>query len=512
MTDTYPTRSLRELARIIFTRLVGIVLILVVVLAGVIAVSILTEWKYRSSSLLLARPAAPLTDLEGRASMRDRVSLFVVTQRELIKSDYVVTSALMKLDGWDPDGPLSPEGQQWYEDETVEKFAADNAGRVARGRGAVRVETPGGPDVTFTQTYNVTVTWSEEREVAAQRKRDARKLAAERCQLFAKHLVSAYLARRAAVEAKYAKQSAEFLVNKAAAAAEQKLKAAASDLEQFAAEIQGDLILIQNMLGGIGEMGPQSLRTKFEAEIRTIEARLGEIDALVAAINKELVRPAGQQVAVPLSMVKANPGLARIQVEIVKLQLKINELSPRYTDGFKELKQTRAELAANLDYQRRELSRQKAVLEQEKAVLSGRRQRLDQIVKASRDEIARLAKNAARYQTLRDNLENAQGIYNKRLEEAAAAQNAQTLATVPMMEVLLVDPPSRPDPARPHRPILWLNVLVGALAALILALIYAFLADHLDHTVKGGEDVERHIGVSVLASIPKYRRRIVRAK
>lgn len=511
MTDAYPTRSLRELARILFARWVGIVLILAVVVAGVIAVSVLAKWSYRCRALVLARPAAPLTEIEGRASMRDRLSLFVVTQRELIQSDYVITTALMRLDALAADGDAAPDGTRLYKDATLRDFAAANSARLARARGAVRVETPGGPDVTFTQTYNVVVTWPEEDPPGGGLdRRGRRQRAGRRCQEFAEHLLGAYLARRAAVEVRHARQSAEFLLTKATAAAKANLDRAATDLEDFAAAIQGDLILIQNMLGGIGEMGPQSLRTKFEGEIRDIDARLGEIESLNAALDKELGKDPKVQVVVPLAMVQADPGMARIQEAIVTLQLKLNELSPRYTDDYKELSQTRAELAANLAYLRQELQRKKQMHQQEAAVLAGRRAALERIVKASRSDIAALAGKAAQYQRLRDTFENAQAIYNKRTQEAVAAQDAQALAGVPM-EVLVVDAPSRPDPARPHRPILWLNVLVGSLAALILALIYAFLADHLDHTLKGGDDVERHVGVSVLASIPRYRRRIVRA-
>ena len=69
-----------------------------------------------------------------------------------------------------------------------------------------------------------------------------------------------------------------------------------------------------------------------------------------------------------------------------------------------------------------------------------------------------------------------------------------------------------PAASSPHRPIIWLNVVIGLLAGIVLALTYAFLADHFDHSVKGIGDVETHVGVPVLASIPRIRRRIIRAR
>ena len=511
MTDTYSTRSLRELARILCTRFVGILVILVLVVAGVVAFSLMSSWQYRSSSLLMARPAAPLTDIEGRASMRDRISLFVVTQRELITSDYVITTALMRLDGIKPDAASETgEATGYYKDDTVRDFAAANVKRVSRARSAITVETPGGPDVTFTQTFNVLVTWPEERDLADERDCDARELATQRAQTFLGHLLDAYLARREGIETRYARQSSEFLVNKATAAARKNLDAAGEAMETFIREeLKGDLVLVQNMLGGVSEMGPQSLRTSFESQIRTRRARLAQIAAIEETVKTAPVAPSGM-VAVPPAVANANPAIARLQDAVVKLQLKINQLTPRYDPSYRQLKELQRERDADLATLKQELSRQLMILTQEKAILQGELASMEAFVEADKKQIEALSLMATRYKGLRDGLDNAQEIYNKRMAEAIASQSAEALASSPM-EVAVMDAPSLPDPSRPHRPILWLNVLVGILTAVILALIYAFVADHLDHTVKGNEDIERYVGTTVLASVPKYWRKIIRA-
>ena len=56
------------------------------------------------------------------------------------------------------------------------------------------------------------------------------------------------------------------------------------------------------------------------------------------------------------------------------------------------------------------------------------------------------------------------------------------------------------QPDKPIRPIVWLNITIGVVVGLLLSLAYVFLADFYDHTVKSIDDVERYLGVPVLAS------------
>ncbi len=510
----YPTRTLRELSRVIFSRLVGIILILVVVVAGVLTATFLGPWQYRSKALLLADPAnVTVSPLETPTGIRDRLSLFILKQRELIATEYVQASALMKLDNiasTSSDDKLKDlKGYQWYDDEQVAKFAAQNFDRLADLQKRIKVKTPGGVDVT--QTFTVTVDWPEERSLPLENgEPDHKTLATKRARQFAARLIEAYQFRRTYLEVQQARESSMVLMEKATASARANLEASHKRLEEYiAAEIKGDILLVQSMLEGVGEMGVYSLRTKFQGEMNTIDARQAELDALGAQIDSALAKSADEQVVVPKVLFIDNLALAKIIGAIADLRINLNKLKPRFTEQYKEVTELQAELVANLGDLRTELSRQKKMLDQESATLQGRRAALAKIVDKDKAEIAVLSAKAAKYNRLNMDADDAQRILSKRLEGRLDAESAEAAAELPI-RVLVADGPSLPDVSKPHRPILWVNVLISIFAGIVLALVYAFLADHFDHTVKGIDDVERHIETGVLASVPRFGHGIIR--
>lgn len=506
----YPTRTLRELSRVIFSRLVGIILILLVVVAGALAVTHFGLWQYRSKAMLLAEPTdITISPLESPTGIRDRLSLFILKQRELIASDYVQASALMKLDGVAPasDGPVGLDKQLWYKDSQVAQFAADNYDRLDDVRKRVKVTTPGGVDVT--QTFTVTVDWPEERGLPLGGEPNRRTLATKRTRQFAGYLLDAYQFRRTYLEVKQAKESSIVLMEKSTAAARANLELAQQALEKYITdEIKGDILLVQSMLEGIGETGLHTLRTRFQSEINTLNARQAELTALNGQIDKELAKGPGEQVVIPQVLLIDNLAIAKIVGSIADLRIRLNNLTPRFEDSYKEIGAVRAELAANLDDLKAELAREKTKLDQEIAAIAGRRDVLVKVVEKDAADITALAAKASKYNRLNKDADDAQKILSKRLEGYLNAESAEASARIPI-RVLVADGPSLPNAHNPYRPIWWANILISIFAGVILAMVYAFLADHFDHTVKGIDDVERHIETGVLASVPRFGHRII---
>lgn len=514
MAPAESTRTRRELARVIFSRLVGMIVIMVVVLVSALATSYFSPWRYRSRVMMLARAGAGQATMEGRATLRERLSLFVVTQRELIRSDPVLASALMKFDGQTPRGPKDADGVPWYSPRQVEDYVSANVAKLAGARRGVRVQTPGGTAAAFSQTYTITVEWPEDRKLTQLPTEESRSDAARGAQKFARSLVEAYLRHRRALAVEQTRQSAKFLKDTATLAAKQELDVAAGEMETYiSTDLKGDLLLVESMLSGISEIGFASLRTTFQAKMNSADARLEELAILKREVEAELAKAKGKkgvQVFIPAEVLKANPSMIKLTDAIARLRMELNNLNPRFTEEYKTRKQMREELDLNLADLYAALELQKKQLDLEVATLGAHRRKLGELVKADEARIAELASKASKYKRLKQTFDNLQGIYNKRREETAAAVKAAAQAQEPLA-VMQVGTPSLPAPSSPHRPIIWLNVVIGVLAGIVLALTYAFLADHFDHSVKGIGDVETHVGVPVLASIPRIRRRIIRA-
>ncbi|MGQ9697865.1 MAG: GumC family protein [Armatimonadota bacterium] len=92
------------------------------------------------------------------------------------------------------------------------------------------------------------------------------------------------------------------------------------------------------------------------------------------------------------------------------------------------------------------------------------------------------------------NLEKAYTELNSKYQEVAVAEQAKLASATLEEPALLPLKPVRPKPA--------LNLALAAVIGLMLGTMLAFLLDHLDDTVKGTEDVDRHVGLPTLGVIP----------
>ena len=168
MAETYTSRTLREIVRILASRSLGMLIILAIIIGGAwVGTAFSPRW-FRSEVQLLAQPSRDTGPLETNpTSMREQVSLFVSTQREIIRSDFVLASALMKLEEGGEVGEWNTAGEEpWYTAAQVEEYINENkhSEKLSLFKDRVRVVTPGGPDATFTQTFAIQVDWAEKAE------------------------------------------------------------------------------------------------------------------------------------------------------------------------------------------------------------------------------------------------------------------------------------------------------------------------------------------------------------
>jgi len=517
MAEGYTGRTLREIVRVVANRMIGMILIVAAVVAAAAAATYYAPWWYRSEVQLRANPARNANPLETQTPVREKVSLFVVTQRQIVMSDYVVASALRKLGGGQmPASTDDPRMKAW--DAEVRRYIQENGEYIRRIKRRIGVVTPGGPDATLTQTFTIYVDWPEERDdqsraTARRLGKTARELGALRAREMAQCVHDAYILRYSQLEGDRIRNAAEMLEKQSLVVADTAIKDAVKDLNDYVAkELKGDLLQVIHLSGRRApgaEVGTAILLTQFRAEINSIDARLAEIAALQAAIAVELKKTDIDDIVVPDVVSAANEVVLAIEAKIIETKLLINSLEPRFTADYRELKDAKEELAGVQKVLQNELKKQAKRLDQETAVQKGRRTAMAKIVADDNAKVEAMAAKAAEYDRLKSNMENAQVLYDEEKKRVLNAMTAERLAANPVL-VSAIDEPSYPAADAPRRPIAWLNMLFSAVGGVLLALVYAFMADHFDHSIKSIDDAERYLGAPVLASIPKLGRGIIR--
>ncbi len=519
MLQSYSGRTLREIVRVVASRFPGMVIIFVLV----VGVTALATWiqprQYRSEVSLLAKPSWMMNPLETKSvSLREEVSLFVVNQREIIMSETVIASALMKLLGETPDEPAEgPDttATAWYTPERVATFIDENGEYFRKVKKRLSVLAPGGQDAQFTQNFKIQVDWPEESEAAAALGKDSRELAAIRARKFCDLIVQAYQLRYATLERKRAQDAATLLSTKSLAPAKIVLDKITDEKKKFVTEnLKGDLLVVINMISSDGAgaiTGIPTLATQLQTTINQTAERIAEVSALRTVIETELKKTDHTEVVVPDAVTAANPSITTLQDKIITLKLKVNELTPSFTSEYRELANVREELKAAEEDLYRELGKQKVRLDQELDVLNARKSVLVTLVSTDNRRLETLAGKASEYQRLQADEEVARRIYEEEQKRVVSAATATALASNPIL-VSIMDGPTRPSANFPRRPIVWLNLLIAALSGMVLAMVYAFMADHFDHTIKSIDDAERYLGIPVLASVPKLGRNIIETR
>jgi len=507
-------RTLRELIRVIAGRFLGmIVVFLLVVAAAGVATWHAPKW-YQSEVQLLAKPSQIANPLETPGAMRDQVVLYISTLRSLISSDHVLGSALLRLEETADLSDEDEKKKEWPKSTEIKEFVAKNTERIAELRERLTVVTPGGPDATFTQTLRVQVIWPEERELAARPGKDSREIATERALKIARNVVDAYKLRYAELELTRATDATKFLSDKSLAAAKLDLDNAVAAYTTFIRDKAGaDVLDMQHMSGRGGGFGTgkASLATSYAEEMTAIEETIAGIESIKKALQAQVDQGDDDAIAVPDSIMASNPSVSMLEKQILTLKLHINSLTPRYTDDYQELITAKSELADTRKEFRNELKKQLLRTQQKLDAYTARRDKIKTSFTADRDRLQTLAISTAEWQGLRAAQEAAQRRYDNEMDRVVSATTAKELSNVAIMLTVLGDP-SQPDPARPVKPIMLVNLILGAIGGFILSLIYAFSADHFDHSLKSIDDAERTLGVPVLASVPKLGRRMIRAK
>ena len=511
---------------------------MVIVFTLVVAAAFAATWRapkwYRSEMQLRTAPSRIVTPVDQNGDMRDQVVLYISTLRAVASSDHVLGSTLLRLQNAEkPDAPgivlppdLGEDGlpsdpekmKQWVANvqawnQAVSKFVGEHTEDVDKLKERLTIVTPGGPDATFTQTLKMQVTWPEERKKAAELGKDPKEYATERALAVIQELMRAYRLRETELEWKRATAATKFLSDKSLAAAKKALDDAETAYTAYINEnVEADLVDMQQLIGqSSGSGGKISLATEYAKQMTSVEEIRVGLESIKGALEEQLKPENAEKIAVPDSLMASNPSVRALETKILDLKLHINSLEPRYTDDYKELSTARSELAAAKAELRLELAKQLTRTQQKIDVLVAQQKSVSASYKKERDRLDEIASKIAPWQSLRDEKAEARNRYNKEKDLVVSAVTAQELSNVSIMLSVLADP-AKADPDKPVKPVMLINMILAVIVGFFLSLIYAFGADHFDHSLKGIDEAERYLGLPVLASVPKLGRRMIRAK
>ena len=509
MAETYTTRTLREIVRIVASRFLGMLIILVVIVGGVTLASYYSAKWYRSIVQLEASPGQSANPLESRqtgSSLASEQSLFVMTQAAIIRSNPVLATALMCLD---QKQKLDVEKLKLpFNMEEINTYISDNPKKISKLYDRVSVVTPGGPDATFTRTFKIRVDWPEKAEFG-KTGAESRKIASRQCQELAHNIMAAYLGRYTELEEKRAEVAYAYLNDQPIKAAKDRLDKANQTLSAYATELGADLPLVTGINGEQGlDSGPAAQVQILEKGIDQADTELATLRALQTIINKELAKKNPEDIAVPDEVTKANSAMTLLQQSLTGIRLRLNSLEPKYKDAYETLKICKDELAAGYNDLRAELVKQERRTSGTIALLEAAKAEAQRKLVILRKRLEKLGGQATAYSQLQEEVIEARKNYNKENDRVTEANSARGLAQSPRLISVLSDA-TLPNPSDPRRPIIWLNILISIVTGLVLAFIYAFISDHFDHTIKSVDDAERYLGTPVLASVPKMSGKII---
>lgn len=200
-----------------------------------------------------------------------------------------------------------------------------------------------------------------------------------------------------------------------------------------------------------------------------------------------------------LFTVSQNPLIDKLKGEAAELELERSKLLKVYRDKHPEVLKIDAQIQHINNRIGAEIQTMLRALQTEYRVAKAREDNLLSNVNQLKREGQELNEKEVQYLTLQRDLESNQQLYETvltRLKETGMAGGLET-NNVRIMEDARV-------PSVPVRPRTTRSVVTAAIVGLVLGLGLAATVEYFDTTVKSTDDVERYLGLPVIAVVPAF--------
>jgi uncharacterized protein involved in exopolysaccharide biosynthesis len=584
MAEPFTTRTLRELTRVVFSHLVGMILIVALLTGGTYVACKKANPIYESSVTILVKQPKRQTTAVQEVSPDRSLEVFLKTQRELVLSDRVLSRALILMedkslrDQWDKARKPLDTAPLDQRDEILARIVAvtrtidkkadalinTRQEDLRRARKNVDVRTPGGEMVGMSEVFTIRVRATDTPDYKA----------GQRARTSADLLASCYMDRYWELQNDSVRDTTAFARQRMTQLRSTTLEPAMKALNDFLTSKLGsqtatpstqavstlnpaDVVILEQLLKSGTEAGTQIVRRRFEEErirlgtdlasalslqqqiaeqirdeklVRLLaRSRIDQLEAQVMTLakstadNKENARRQDElakitaelstmtdepRIVVPEEVLKNNDIVNKMKKKLADLIIERNKMSGQFAPTYRQLVDLYIEIArAKLE-----------IIEEMKAEKKALDVKIETL-RSEQDEVARqLAVLTTKldavsvllpdYERLKNDLTMARTNYAKMETDLLSAQADEQQARK-AITVQVVDEASVPDPERPAIPWTPVYTLIALAVSLLLAMAYAFLADHFDHTLRSIQEAERYLGVPVIGSVSKAGRRIV---
>ncbi|MBI4527274.1 MAG: GumC family protein [Deltaproteobacteria bacterium] len=243
----------------------------------------------------------------------------------------------------------------------------------------------------------------------------------------------------------------------------------------------------------------------FVSKIKTLDLARANVQTEIASRRSKVERiqkllKSNPNLLIPMPEIAKNPIIEMLENKLVNLRFHLESVRQRYTEESRQVITAREQVQ---EVERQIKSQVRLFLEREAAELEklqAEEQALTRTIESLNTQIKRFAATESGLANLERQIEDKQKtltVLRERYQDALVAQGTDyRLQAAKIVSLASV-------PTSPVFPNLLLNMVLAVVLAIAVSLGLAFFAEYWDDSIKVPEDVERYLGLPVLASVPE---------
>ena len=241
---------------------------------------------------------------------------------------------------------------------------------------------------------------------------------------------------------------------------------------------------------------PDKGSTIAEEKLRQVQEEMGRAQADLATKQSkyEMAKTAS---ADSLPEVLDNPTLKDYQVKLTDLRRQLAEMEATFTPTYFKVKNLKAEIAELEAAVRKSRGNIVDRLRNEYEAAARRERIVEQAYVEQSRLVADEASRAVHYNVLKREVETNRSMYEAALQKV---KEAGVAAAIRASNIRMISPAKRP--LHPYRPRPMFNAGMGLLSGLFLGIVFVFLRENTDRSLRSPGDIQTYLNLPELGAIP----------